>query len=282
MKLCFFIQGYRKEQLTLISLLLTALICLTVMQGCATLSNGRKWGQDATLTPGWDSIKTSVVHAAKDPETWAPVAGALALQIGHIDKRISDWASDKNPIFGTGKSAGSWSDFLEAGSGLVYFTTVLATPSGDDTSDWLSNKAKGLSIGLASSGITSGLTTSIKTIVGRTRPCGSDGNSFPSGHESCAGVFTTLARRNLDSISMSQSSRLFADIGIAGIAVGTGWGRIEAKEHYPSDVLVGYALGHFVSSVINDSFLGLNNKKAPLVTIEPSRKGVFIGLNWTF
>jgi hypothetical protein len=282
MQSCFFVQGYHKEQFKFFYLLLTAIICMTVVQGCGTLGNDRKWGHDVTFTPGWDNIKESAVKAVKDPETWAPVAGALALQLGNMDKRISAWASDKHPVFGSRTNANNWSNYLERSSGIVYFTTVMATPSGDDTSDWLINKAKGLSIGLAASGITSGITSSAKSIIGRTRPCGSDGNSFPSGHESCTGVFTTLARRNLDSISCSQLSRLFANIGIAGIAVGTGWGRIEAKEHYPSDVLVGYALGHFISSVINDSLLGLNSKKAPIITFEPSRKSVFVGLHWTF
>jgi hypothetical protein len=282
MNFCLFVNCHFKTQLKLVNFVFSVMICMTVLQGCSTLGNGRKWGQDATLTPGWDSIKTSALNAATDPETWAPIAGALALQIGNMDHRISDWASDNHPLFGSGRKAGKMSDYLEAGSGLIYFTTALATPGRNDTSDWLTDKAKGLSIGLASVGITSGLTISTKSIVGRTRPSGSNDDSFPSGHESCVGVFTTLARRNLDYISMSQQSRLFADIGIAGLAVGTAWGRVEAKAHYPSDVLVGYALGHFISSVINDSFLGLNNKNAPLITMEPSRKGMFVGLNLKF
>jgi hypothetical protein len=282
MKLVVFVQGYRKDQSILISLLLTAMIGMMIMSGCATLPDGHKWGQDVTFSPEWDTVKESAVNATKDPETWVPVAGALVLQIDNMDQRISDWASEKHPLFGSGKNAGHISDYLEAGSGLVYLTTVLATPSGDDASDWLTNKARGLSIGIASGGITSGLTTSIKAQIGRPRPSGSADSSFPSGHESCVGVFTTLARRNLNHISMSWQNRLFANIGIAGIASGTAWGRVEAKAHYPSDVLVGYALGHFISSVINDSFLGLKNKKAPLFTFEPSRKGVFAGLRWTF
>jgi hypothetical protein len=259
-----------------------SIIIFMMLQGCGTLPNGRKWGQDATLTPGWEKIKSSTINAVKDPETWAPVAGALALQINHMDQRISDKASKNTPVFGSGKKANEWSTTMERGSAVIYLASVLATPSGDETSEWYSNKGKGLAIGLAASGITSGLTASLKTTVGRTRPTGSDNNSFPSGHESCTAVFTTLTRRNLDYISISQGRRLFADIGIAGLIAGTAWGRVEAKAHYPSDVLVGYALGHFVSSVVNDSFLGLNNKNAPLITMEPSRKGMFVGLNWKF
>jgi len=266
-----------------ISLLLLLLsIALIPFQGCGTVSNGRGWGQDATLTPGWDRIKRSAVDAALSPETWGPIAGAMVLQIGHMDKRISDWASDNNPVFGSENNAAKWSNYLEFSSGVVYFTTVMATPGGDDASEWLTDKAKGLAIGAAASGITSASTTILKKVSSRTRPNGSAETSFPSGHESDTAVLTTLAMRNIDSLSLSPESRMIADIGIAGIAVGTGWGRVEGKKHYPSDVLVGYALGHFFSAFINDAFLGPDNGKAPQLTLAPSRKGMWVGLNWSF
>jgi hypothetical protein len=206
----------------------------------------------------------------------------MVLQIHDMDKRISDWASDNNPVFGSNKNASNWSNYLETTSGAVYFTTVMATPSGKDTSDWLKAKAKGLAIGVAASGITGKSTSLIKGLTKRTRPNGANDKSLPSGHASGTAVFTTLARRNLDSIPMSQESRLFADIGIIGLAAGTGWARVEAKAHYPSDVLAGYALGHFFSAFINDAFLGLDNEKAPQLTLEPSRKGIWVGLSWSY
>jgi hypothetical protein len=255
---------------------------LIMLQGCGTLSNGRGWGQDATLSPGWDRIKRSAVNAALSPETWGPVAGAMVLQVDDMDKRISDWASKNNPIFGSHKDASNWDNYLEDSAGAAYFITAMTAPSGDDSSDWLIDKAKGLAIGAAASSITSASTTLIKGVSGRTRPDGSDNKSLPSGHASGTAVFTTLARRNLDSISLSPSSRIFADIGIISIAAGTGWARVEAQAHYPSDVLVGYALGHFFSAFINDAFLGLDNKKAPQLTIKPSRKGMWVGMGWAF
>ena len=255
---------------------------LALLQGCGTLPNGRGWGQDATLTPGWASIKESAVHAALSPETWGPVAGALALQIDDMDKRISDWATEKHPVFGSGENAGNWSNYLQDGSGAVYFTTVLATPSGDVVSDWLAAKAKGLAIGAAANFITAESTSLIKKSAKRTRPNGANSKSLPSGHSSSTSAFTTLARRNLASIDMSSESRMLANIGILGIAAGTCWARVEAKAHYPSDVLAGYALGHFISAFINDAFLGIDNEKAPRVTLESSRNYVRIGLSWHY
>ena len=42
---------------------------------------------------------------------------------------------------------------------------------------------------------------------------------------------------------------------VAGL---TAWARLEAEKHYPTDVLVGAALGHFISAVIHDSMMGLD------------------------
>jgi hypothetical protein len=262
--------------------LFLVLISLPVFFGCGTLSNGRGWGQDATLTPGWDRIKESAVNAALSPETWIPVAISMGLMIDEADERISDWASKNNPLFGSQENADKWSDYLTYGSGGAYLITSMATPSGDNPSDWLEAKAKGLIIGAAASGITAGSTKLIKDISGRPRPGTLDYRSFPSGHASTATVFTTLARRNLKSLSLSPGTRLFADIGITATAVGTGWARVEANKHNPSDVLVGYALGHFFSAFINDAFLGLDHEKAPLLNIEQSDKGISINLNWSF
>jgi len=253
-----------------------------MFEGCGTLFSGRGWGRDATLTPGWQRIKSSAVNAAVSPETWGPLAGAMALQIDDMDQRISDWASENNPVFGSMENAGEWSNNLETGSSIVYFITVIAASGGEDTSDWLIAKSKGLAAGLAAVGITGGSTRIIKRAAGRMRPDESDNKSFPSGHSSDAAAFTTLARRNLDSIPLSPGIRVSANIGIAGIAVATGWARVEGKKHFPSDVLAGYALGHFFSAFINDAFLGLDDDKAPRLKIAPSRKGIWLGASWSF
>jgi hypothetical protein len=259
-----------------------SVISLITLQGCGTLSNGHSWGQDATLSPGWDRIKRSAVNAALSPETWGPVAGALVFQVNHMDKRVSDWASNNSPVFGSQRNAENWSNLLEVSSGVVYIITVMAEPSGNDPSDWLIAKAKGLAIGAAASGITAGSTSLIEILSGRTRPNGKNNLSFPSGHVSSIAVFSTLTRRNIESLSLSPGSRMFAYIGLAGMAAGEGWGRVEGHAHYPSDVLAGYALGHFFSAFINDAFLGIDNEKAPQLTIEPSRKGMWVGMNWAF
>jgi hypothetical protein len=257
-------------------------ISLITLQGCGTLANGHRWGEDATISPGWERVKKSAVNAALSPETWGPVAGALVLQVDHMDKRISNWATTNHPVFGSQQNASNVSDAIEFTTGVVYVVTVMAEPGGDDRSEWIKAKAKGLAVCAVASGITAGNTFLINTLVGRERPNGVSNSSFPSGHASSTAVLTTLARRNLDSLSLSPGMRTFYNISIAGMAVGMGWGRVESKKHYPSDVLVGYAFGHFFSAFINDAFLGVDNEKAPQVTVTPSRKGIQFGMNWTF
>ncbi|MCH7509406.1 MAG: phosphatase PAP2 family protein, partial [Proteobacteria bacterium] len=98
----------------------------------------------------------------------------------------------------------------------------------------------------------------LKNWSGRTRPDGSSDSSFPSGHSSVAAVNATLAARNLQSIEMGANYRRAMKIGFGMFAGGTAWARVEANVHFPSDVLVGAAIGHFIAAFINDAFMGLD------------------------
>jgi len=71
-------------------------------------------------------------------------------------------------------------------------------------------------------------------------------------------------------------------MGVAGIAAGTAWATIEANRHYPSDVLSGYALGHFLSAFINDAFLGIDYKKEAFLIINPLKDGVMVSMRWHY
>jgi membrane-associated phospholipid phosphatase len=270
------------ERLAPIFLFILFMSALGILNGCGTLSNGRGWGQDATWNPGWARIKSATIDAALSPETWGTVAAALVLQIDDMDERISDWASDNTPIFGSQNNADKWSDYLRDTSGAAYLLTTLVTPSGEDPLGWSTSKVKGLTVGAIAWGFTAGTTELLKDQTERTRPDKSDNRSFPSGHVSSAGSFTTLGRRNISCLSLSPAYEKFSNLALYGISAGTAWARVEAKKHYPSDALVGYAIGHFSSALINDAFLGLDTKKGPFFAIEPSRHGMLVNLNWIY
>jgi len=227
--------------------------------GCSTLSNGRGWGQDATLKPGWEAVRESAVRAAKSPYTWAPLAGAAILQINDWDSELADWASENTPVFGSQQSARDASGVLKDISAAAWLVTALATPSGDSSGEWLAAKSKGIAVGAAASLLTGGITSAVKNWSDRTRPDGSDNDSFPSGHSSSAAAYATLAARNVQSIDMGPNLRKTMEIGFGVIAAGTAWARVEGGVHYPSDVLAGMALGHFVAAFINDAFMGLSD-----------------------
>jgi len=256
------------------------LVAVPALIGCGTLPNGGGWGRDATLTPGWNKLGNAAWNAAFSFETYAPALTALFLQVDHMDQRLSDWASDKTPLFASQDDADRWSSYLRNSAAAAYFVTSFATPSGEDPKEWSISKIKGISVGMTALGLTVGATDLLKEGTGRTRPDASDDRSLPSGHASAGGALTTLARRNVRTLSLSPTAETIANFGLVGIAAGTAWARVEAGEHYPSDVLVGYALGHFFSAFVEDAFLGLDRKEGPFFIVAPSKNGIVLTLNW--
>ncbi len=113
------------------------------LAGCATLSNGHRWGGDVTIAPGWTRVREAAVRAATDPWVWAPLAGAAALQVDNFDHRLSHWGRTQDPIFGSQANATLWSDRLRSASLGVDIATVPFTPSGGVGGDWPLDKAKG-------------------------------------------------------------------------------------------------------------------------------------------
>lgn len=262
--------------------LLIVLSCVVLLAGCGTLPNGRGWGQDATILPGWHRVGKAALDAALSPATWAPAAGALALQIGDMDERLLDWASDQTPVFGSIDGAKDASDTLRDLALADYVITALATPSGESPGQWALAKAKGLAVGYVAIQATRNTTFFLKDEVDRKRPDEGREGSFPSNHSSKAAVYSMLASRNIDALPISDPYKTALKVGTFALDIGTAWARVEARRHFPSDVLAGMALGHFMGAFFNDAFLGLDQTDPIGLTIEPSRKGVFMALHWRF
>ncbi len=259
------------------ALALAALLATTA--GCATLAGGRGWGQDTTVAPGWQRLGSSAARAATDPRTWVPATAAALLQIGDADLRMADWASDHTPIFGSTVAASRASDHLRRAAIWAYLLSALATPSGKDADDWVVNKVKGMAVGAAAGGLAIGSVRLLKTQTHRKRPDGSNDLSFPSGHASDASVFATLAARNTRVLPASPALRTGLGIAYAATAVGCAWARVEGRHHFPSDVLAGLSLGHFLGALLNDAFLGLPRSEEGMVGMAVGREGVAIWVN---
>ena len=246
---------------------------LLALVGCATLPNGRNWGEDATVQPGWQRVGRAALAAVEAPGFWLPLAGAAVLQIDNWDHRLSSWARRETPIFGSQQSATEWSDRLRSASAYAYFATVTLTPGGEEPGPWLIDKARGLAVGAAAIVVTDEESALLKKASARERPNGQDDQSMPSSHASRSAVLTELGRRNLQWVDMSETERVVVDASLTALTLGTGWARVEAGFHYPSDVLVGMAIGDFNGAFFNDAFMGLPEPAGVAFAVEPVHAG---------
>jgi len=251
------------------------------LAGCGTLPNGRRWGQDVTLKPGWDRLGQTAMDNLRDPLTWAPIAGAGLLQIGGLDRDISDWARERTPVYGSTSNAEDASDKWRSVSYALWFPTLIATPGGDTFGEWTWSKAKGAAVEFAARGVSRGVTTVFKDVVGRERPNEEDNLSFPSGHMTEAYGNAVLGSRNLDSVDLPGVVIWPYRIALYGSSVATGWARVEAGAHYPSDVLFAAGMTNFVCGWLHDAFMGLNANPDIVAGTAPSGEGWQIGLRWS-
>jgi membrane-associated phospholipid phosphatase len=246
---------------------LIALLAALATGGCATRADTHGWGQDATLRPGWHNLREAALGAAESPGFWAPLAAAAVFQVDGWDRRVSNWARNHTPVFGSQQNALDWSDRLRAISGYAYYTSVLATPSGDDPRAWVLNKLRGLAVGEAAILATNEESALLKSAAARARPNGQDTQSMPSSHASRSAVLTQLAERDLQTMNLNDTARRVLDVGLDALTYGTAWARVEAGFHFPSDTLVGLSLGNFSGAFFNDAFLRVPRTARPSLSM---------------
>jgi len=250
--------------------------------GCGTLPNGRGWGQDAFFPIEADRISRAAHDAFFNSNTLVPLTSALVFSIDDFDERTSDWAVKHNPVFGSESNAQDASDYLRATLQIEAIATAFATPSGDVPGQWIVSKAKGLGVELVAIHETNNATDWLKGNTDRTRPDEKSNDSFPSGHTSNAFSCITLANRNIDMIDMPRALKPPLKIGNYLLASGVAWARVEGRRHYPSDVLAGAALGHFLTAFIHDAFMNLpENSNVDFVAF-PVPRGAGIALAFRF
>lgn len=234
-------------------------LILLLLTSCSTFRNGHIWGEDVNFLPGWEKIQNAAYNAATAPETWVPLSGALLVRITGTDHDISQWAIKRTPVFGSQNNATSISDHLLNFSLYTYISSALFAPGGEKFGNWIYAKTKGYSVGVISYFTTRGITDYLKTETDRLRPDKTNNKSFPSGHTSKTSTYLTLAVRNLESYPYFSKYPLTLHAGHAILTAAAGWSRIEAGRHYPTDVLVGAALGNFVGIFLNDAFIGIEH-----------------------
>jgi membrane-associated phospholipid phosphatase len=254
--------------------------------GATASCSGTAGGGGAGARPAADPCRVPPGRAAADailaPATWVPLVLALALQLGNADAELSGWAARETPVFGSTEAAKDMSDVLYWTTVAGYGVTALATLGSSGAKDCRVNLLRRVAVGAAAHSATSGATDVLKNASGRRRPDGSNDKSMPSGHSSGAAVAATLASRNLDWSALSERPAGMARGVLALAAAGTAWARVEGERHYPSDVLVGMSLGHFIGALASDSLLGRASGAHPEVALWHTGRGSGLHLYWTF
>ena len=218
---------------------------LALLAGCAGVPQPGSWGAH---WPDAGALRDAAGDAAKNPRTWAPLTGAALLTVTGLDNDVSDWLADEAPLFGSGAARAS--DRLRDGAVAGYLLTALAAPS-----ESAREKLSGLGVGIVTLYAQGMLVEGAKEVADRRRPDRSDRLSFPSGHTSTASAAALLGVRNLAYIDMPSSARTVVNLGFEGLAISTGWARVEARKHYVADVLAGYAVGHFMAAFAQSAFI---------------------------
>ncbi|WP_345977917.1 phosphatase PAP2 family protein [Sulfurimonas sp. HSL3-7] len=228
----------------MLKILPICIVSILLYSGCST--HGSYW-------PGGERWREAALNAATDPVTWIPAAGAVAVAAGGFDDKISDWAREEAPVFGSEKRANEMSDDFRDYARYGMLATTFMVYDGEEY--WLP-LAERIVVEYAGVVATDRVTGWLKKKSERERPNGTNTRSFPSGHSSAAFAYAAMANRNIDRLPLTQGWKYAAQTVETSFAVLTAWARVEAGAHYPSDVLAGAALGNFISLLLHDAFLG--------------------------
>jgi membrane-associated phospholipid phosphatase len=206
-------------------------------QGYSTLTAN---GWFSRLVKDQKTIFASPLRIKRRDAKWLlPLAGATTALI-LTDKRSAGMVSGPQSLKGP-------SDVVSSlGSPYALFGAAGATYAiGNIAGDGRLTRAGAL--GLEALVDTAILTRSLKLAFGRGRPTArasqgrfrAGGESFPSGHSMTTWALATVFARE-------YSDRKLVRLGAYGLATAVSISRFTGRDHFPSDVLVGSALGHLI------------------------------------
>jgi hypothetical protein len=205
----------------------------------------------ASVWPTGEQWRRASTRAVRDPRTWVPAVGAVVVAVGGWDAKISRWATSNTPVFGSSESALQASDDLRLASHLLMIGSGLLPGGGEGVWGGRLERMGWEHAGAISASL---VTLAVKVAAGRSRPDGSDRLSFPSGHTSRAFAYSAATMQNFSDVPMGGGLRLAGGATAELLAAGTGWARVEAGVHYPTDILIGASLGNAVSVIFCELF----------------------------
>ena len=250
------------------------ILAFSLLPSCSSIKSRGTWGEKAIWPLSKERIKESFIKNITSTHVWLPVAGAGAVQLSGYDRKISAWASGHHPIYGTQKNASHYSDRLS--NFLLYeaYASVIFTPSWNDSEGrYLFSKVKGGAVTYFSINGAEDFNNNTRKYIKRERPNKSDKRSFPSGHATRGGASNVVLNRNINATRISDGWKTSINTVNTGLSMGMLWSRVEAKAHYTTDVLMGYAVGNFVSGFIFDSLMNLDPNES--ISVYPNDAGNF-------
>ena len=251
------------------------------ISGCSSQQGGMYQSNNAGWSWDKERLRKAAWNALMDSQTLVPVAGAALFTIDDWDERLSDRASDDNPIFGSRSNAKDFSDYmLWSLLGETVITGLYVSGDNNPYNPDLSKTDYLLMEGVGVGGA-AGIAGILESITDRTRPNGKS-NSFPSGHATASFAAITMSNRSLDSMNLSDSTRTALQVGNILLASSVAWARVESRQHYPSDVLAGAALGHFFSAFIYDGFMDKKDNRRFEFMFTPYKDGAALSFGIKF
>ena len=195
-------------------------------------------------------VALSGCSALKDPKVWIPLAAAAVLQVNNYDEDLQEHLYDNAPVFGDAENAQDWGDELEYFTEKTYLATAVFTPM----------PVVALAQ-YASVDALDGAVGEMKSAVGRDRPTNGGDGSMPSGHATRTAYKASLTQTNVSYLDIDDGYKTAINYTVESASIMTAYSRVEAGAHYPSDVLVGYALGNLAG---NGARLAISENKAAL------------------
>jgi len=231
-------------------------------------------GESITISSSWTKIKQAGQEAIINPRIWVPLLGAVLLQVDNLDNEISDHLREHTPVFGSTERASNRSDDLASLTTVAYVSTALLAPGpAGGGGEWFTTKAKLLGSEWLAVKTARSMTSGLKSLTKRDRPNNLEDRSLPSGHATRASAQAQMANLNVEYLPINSGAQQTLKWTFDGLAALTGWARVEAGMHFPSDVLAGWALGHFIADLAK----GFINPHQEVIQVYPQSLGEGIG-----
>jgi len=258
-------------------------LVLIALSGCSVLKKKGDWGKNAFFPVKGGNIRDAFVKNVSSPHVLIPVTAAGVIHVMAWDNKISHWVNKERTFYNEQTEADNYSDNFNIVQKYEMYLSILLPPSNDEegsAGNYLLNKLKGGLLTNVASSASKVSQHALRNQTERRRPNSKDNNSMPSGHATEAGSRRVLIARNVQASGLPVPLQYGIDGANTFMSFAVMWARVEGKRHYPTDVLLGYSLGNFVSGFIYDALI--NYDPDTTVGLAPVKGGASASVTFRF